>query len=592
MFYEVSARMLRQPIVTILGHVDHGKTSLLDKIRGSGVAAKEAGGITQAIGASILPLATLKAICGALLDALKLKLTIPGLLFIDTPGHAAFTNLRKRGGNLADIAVLVVDVNEGFMPQTLESIEILKNYKTPFVIAANKIDLVERWFSHKDKPLLQNLSEQDMTTIRAFETKMYALVGKLSELGLQSERFDRVEDYTKQVAIVPVSAKTGEGVPELLMVLTGLAQKFLEEHLKVDAHGQAKGTVLEVKEEKGLGKVLDVIIYDGTLKVNDTIVIGGLEKPIVTKVRALFVPAPLAEMREKKTKFQSVREVAAAMGVRISATGIEDVVAGVPLLGADANLEEAQQYVQKEIAEVLITTASEGVVIKADTLGSLEALSKLLQDKNISIKRASVGLIAKKDLSDAEANFEKNPLQTVILGFNIPLPAEAAGNVKVITSDVIYRLIEEYDAWQQEQKKRVELSKMEHLVRPAKIQLLSGYVFRQSNPAVVGIEVLAGTLKPNTPLMKKDGKEVAVVKKIQQEQESVSEAKKTSRVAIALPGVIVGRQLKEGDTLYSMIPEEHFRTYKEFKEYLTTDEKELLKEIAIIMREKNPVWGV
>ncbi|MCI0613156.1 translation initiation factor IF-2, partial [bacterium] len=299
--------MIRQPIVAIMGHVDHGKTSLLDKIRGTGIAAREAGGITQAIGASILPLKTVQQICGNLLEQLKLKLTIPGLLFIDTPGHAAFVNLRKRGGNLADIAILVIDVNEGLMPQTKESIEILKHSKTPFIIAANKIDMIEGW-RQKPGSFLQNLSLQSAETQRKFETKLYEVVAQVFELGIQADRFDRVSDYTKTAAVVPVSAKTGEGIPELLMLLTGLAQKYLEQSLKIEENGPAKGTIMEVKEQKGLGTVLDVIVYDGNLKVNDQILVGTLDEPIQAKIKALFEPEPNVEMREKKAKFKPVKE--------------------------------------------------------------------------------------------------------------------------------------------------------------------------------------------------------------------------------------------------------------------------------------------
>ncbi|MEK6916537.1 MAG: GTP-binding protein, partial [Nanoarchaeota archaeon] len=271
---------LRQPIISVLGHVDHGKTKLLDKIRGSATQMGESGGITQAIGASIIPIDVVKKICGSLLGT-KIKLSIPGLLFIDTPGHAAFTTLRKRGGSISDIAILVIDINEGLKPQSLESIEILKGSKTPFVIAANKIDLIPR-YRQTDRLLLKNLNAQDPFVQERLETKLYEIVGKLSEMGINSERFDRVDNYTKQVAIVPVSAITGDGIAELLMVLVGLAQKYLEESLKLQVSGSAKGTVLEVKETIGLGKTLDVIIYDGLLKKNDRIIIGGLGSPIET----------------------------------------------------------------------------------------------------------------------------------------------------------------------------------------------------------------------------------------------------------------------------------------------------------------------
>ena len=321
---------LRQPIITVMGNVDAGKTQLLDTIRNTAIIESEPGKITQSIGCSLIPMATIKKICGNLLDKYRLQIKIPGFVIIDTPGHAAFTNLRKRGGNLADIAILVIDVNEGIKVQTEECIDILKQYKTPFVVALNKIDLVTGWNSNLKTHLLENIQKQSENAMLILEKKLYGVVGKLIELGFNAERFDRIDDYTKQIAIIPTSAKTGEGLPELLMVVTGLSQKFLEENLKFNVKGNAKGTVLEVKEEKGLGTTIDVVIYDGSLKQNEVIVIGSLDEPIVTKVKALFEPMPLAELRDKKITFKSVKEVCAATGVKIVAPELDKAVAGMP----------------------------------------------------------------------------------------------------------------------------------------------------------------------------------------------------------------------------------------------------------------------
>jgi len=584
--------MLRQPIVTILGHVDHGKTSLLDKIRGTGTAGREAGGITQAIGASIIHADTLNKVCGELFKKIKLTLKIPGLLFIDTPGHSAFTNLRKRGGNLADIAILVVDINDGVMPQTLESIDILKTYKTPFVVAINKLDTLRGW--KQNEGLVNSMAKQDPATQGLFEGKVYTIIGSLNEKGFNADRFDRVSDYTQQVAVVPVSAKTGEGIPELLMVLSGLAQKFLEASLETDKAGSAKGTILEVKEQQGVGKVLDAIIYDGTLSVNDVIVIGGLDKPIATKVKAMFEPSELRDMREKRTPFKSVKTVTASIGVRLACPDIEDAVAGMPLVavGKDMTKEQAMEEVQKQVGEVTIETEDEGVIAKADSLGSLEALLVLLKEKNIKVKRASIGPVSKRDIADATAMAEINPSFGAILVFNLPPPEPLPDNAKVIANDVIYKLIEDYEKWVVDQNKQVQLAELDSLVKPCKIQLLKGYVFRQSNPAVVGCEVMLGTLKNNTPMMKADGENLTTVKGLQMEQKNIESASKNSRIAVSLPGVIVGRQIKEQDILYSAVPENDFRKYKDFKDHLSADEKTVLKEVAEIMRRKNPVWGI
>lgn len=585
---------LRQPIITFVGHIDHGKTSLQDYIRHSSITQSEAGLITQHIGASNIPLETVKKLCGSLLDALKLDITIPGLLFIDTPGHAAFTNLRRRGGNLADIAILVIDINKGIMPQTLECIDILKNYKTPFIIALNKIDLIAGWQS-KNTSLLQDIKSQSENIQKILDTKLYELVGELSELGFNAERYDRVEDYAKQIAIVPTSAKTGEGIPELLMVLTGLSQKFMEQSLNVNIEGKAKGTVLEIRDDKGLGKTMDAIIYDGTIKKGDTIVIGTLESPISTKVKALLEPLPLKDMKDKKTKFSSVSKASAATGIKIFAPDIEEVVAGMPLRSCLPNeVEKVKEEIKKEVEEVVIETGSEGIVIKADSLGSLEALVKLLKERNIEVKRASIGNISKKDISDASIHHEHDPLHSAILGFNVALMPNiiAYQNVKILTNNVIYKLIEDFEKWQEEEKKKMEGKEIEFLVRPCKLQIMKGYIFRQNNPAVVGVDVLEGKIKVDTPLMKNNGEKITEIKSIQKDQDNLNEVEKGKQVAISLPKVTVGRQINENDILYSAVPEEDFIKLKKLKKYLSEEEKELLKEIAQIMREKNPVWGI
>ena len=586
--------MLRQLIVTIMGNVDSGKTQLLDTIRNTAIVESEPGRITQSIGCSLITTDIIKKICGSLLDRHNLQIKIPGFVFIDTPGHAAFTNLRKRGGNLADIAVLVIDINEGIKLQTQECIDILKQYKTPFVIALNKIDLLPGWISNPETSLLENIQKQRENAMLLLEKMLYEIVGKLAELGFNAERFDRVEDYTKQIAIIPSSAKTKEGLPELLMVMTGLSQKFLEESLKVNIKGNAKGTVLEIKEEKGLGTTIDVILYDGSLKQNDTIVIGSLNEPIATKVKALFEPVPLAEMRDKKAKFKAVKQVSAATGVKISAPELGKVVAGMPLRSClPDEIERVKEEIKKEVEEVIIETDKQGVVIKADSLGSLEALTKILKEKNIEIKKASIGSISKKDISDAETSYKKDPLQSVVLGFNAELmPDVKTGNVKVLSHNIIYKLIEDFEKWREDARKALEAKEIEYLYKPCKLQIMKGYIFRQNNPAIVGVEVLAGTLKAGTPLMNKDGITLTEAKGIQQEQESIEKAEKGKQVAVSLPNVTVGRQIHESDILYSAIPEEHFRELKEFKKYLSPEEIAVLKEIAEIMRKSNAMWGI
>ncbi len=581
---------IRQPIVATLGHVDHGKSTILDTIRHSSIVNSEAGAITQSIGASIVPIDAIRKICGDLLKTFSIS--IPGMLFIDTPGHAAFSTLRKRGGNIADIAILVVDINEGFKPQTIEALEILRTYKTPFVVAANKVDLLPGW-RKSSKTLLESVKEQIPSVQELLDKRIYELVGKLGEYNISSERYDRIQDFASQVAIIPVSGKSGEGVPELLMTLIGLNQKFLTQELKIDMTGPAKGVVLEVKNTKGLGFVLDVILYDGCLKTGDLVAVGGLDEPILTRVKALLEPAPMREMRDTKTAFRTVPQASAATGVRIVAPHIEDAVPGMPIISYTPEQEDqAKQEVQAAVEEVLIDTEHEGIVIKADSLGSLEAMVKLLQQKSIPIRKAAIGNITKKDIAEAESNAEKHPLLSVVLGFNVENTSGLEPErVRIITHKVIYSIIDSLEAWQIEEKKRQELKALDVLVKPCKIEVLHNYVFRQSNPAIVGVHVLVGELKTGMPLMK-DGQTITTVKSIQKEKESVSKAEENSEVAASLPHVTVGRQLFEGDILYSSIPEEDFRNLKKYRSYLSPKEAEVAKEIAQIMRRNNPVWGI
>ncbi|MBS3170981.1 translation initiation factor IF-2 [Candidatus Woesearchaeota archaeon] len=571
---------LRSPICVVVGHIDHGKSSILDRIRNTNIIASEAGGITQAISFTNLGSKRIKEVSGRLLEALKINLTIPGILFLDTPGHAAFNNLRRRGGNLADIAILVIDITKGIEEQSVESINILKQYKTPFIIAANKIDLLSGW-QKKDDFLIKDINLQSERVKQELDNKIYELVGKLSGLGFNSERFDRVDDYTKNVAIVPVSAKTNDGISELLMVVSGLAQKYLENNLLINKESGGRGTILEVKEEKA-GTVIYSVIYDGTLKKNDQIVIGGVDKPIITKVRAIF-------SADEKFKFKKEKEVSAAIGIKLLASNVKDVISGMPLVVANKDLDKHKEEVQKEVEEVLIHTDREGIIVKADTLGGLEALTNLLKQSGLQIKKASIGNISKKDIADAMA--ENEELNKAILGFNVKAIDET-NEVKIITNEVIYKLIEDYENWKKQKLEEQEKKELENVIRPCKVQILPGCVFRQSNPAVVGVIVLGGLVKNNTPLIKVTGEKISEVKSMQLEGKNIDKAEKNKEIALSLPSAVVGRHIRERDILISDMNEEDFIKLKKLKKYLNRDEIELLKEIANIKRKKDPLWGI
>jgi translation initiation factor 5B len=587
-------QQLRSPICVVVGHVDHGKSSILDFIRKSNIVSSEAGAITQAIGASIISANCIRDRCGQLLEQMKLSVKIPGLLFIDTPGHAAFSSLRHRGGSLADIAILVVDIKEGCMPQTIESIKILRQYKTPFFIALNKIDTIKGYKTCQQlhtPSILGTIAKQDDAVTQQIETQLYTVIGQLSEIGFEAERFDRVSDFSKQIALVPTSAKIGDGMSELLMVLCALSQKYLEPTLQAKINGFAKGTILEVKEQKGVGTVLDAIIYEGTLKVNDTIVIGDLHKPIVTKIRGLFIPDTLTDMRDKKTKYASVQQVVCATGVRIVAPNTEAVFAGMPICATTPQqIQTVSDALMAEIGSGSLKTQSQGIIIKADTIGSLEAMLTLLTEKGIPVRVAELGNITKRDILEAQSNKNTQPTLGCILGFNVTQTISDQ-SVKVITAQVIYELVDKYLEWKAQIELELKKESLAGLTSLAKIKYLPGYTFRQSNPAVIGIEVLAGELVVGTTLIKEDTSKAGIVKGLQEQKTAISKAKAGVQVACSLEGVMAGRQIQEGDIYYTQIDEEYAK-FKDQKDLISASQKELLKEISEVMRKKFPAWGV
>ncbi|MGB9707719.1 MAG: translation initiation factor IF-2 [Candidatus Pacearchaeota archaeon] len=578
---------IRQPIVTVAGHVDHGKTTLLDSIRGTCVAAKEAGKITQKISFTLVPSSIVRERCSKLLDKFNIKLEIPGFLFIDTPGHAAFTNLRKRGGALADLAILVIDINEGIMEQTRESIEVLRANKVPFIVALNKIDNITGW-TKRSESLVENIEKQTKFTREEFDKKLYTIINGFTSLGFDSDLFYRISDFTKQLALVPCSAKTCEGLPELIVMLAGLAQKFLKGRLLIGTEG--KGTILEIKKEKGF-VTIEAVLYDSILTKRDTLVIATLGKAVETKVRALFRALPLGK------GYEPADEVRAATGIRLYLPITEELVPGMPFIvvkdSKTEKIAKLKELLQKEVEQVL-NLDKEGIIVKADSLGSLEALLFLLRKEGVRVKKAEIGNIKRQDITLAAANQETRPLETVVVGFNVAreegvMPDE---KVKIIESDVIYHIIEQLIKWRQEKALEIEREKLGGLIWPCKIKILRNCCFRQSKPAIFGVRIETGMLKPGTLLINENGEEIDKVKGMQSESKSVEKAMTGTELAISLPNVTFGRQIKEDETLYVDLGEEEFRKWKENKRYLNGSEIKVLQEVAEIKRKTKATWGI
>jgi len=599
---KVENKIIRAPITCILGHIDHGKTTILDYIRGTVVQQREAAGITQHIGASYFPTEDIKKFLSkSKPEFAEKEINLPGILVIDTPGHAAFLNLRRRGGAVADIAILVIDVTAGTMPITWESVRILRDRKTPFVIAANKIDRISGWKSKTDADFLDSYNSQKPHVKEFLDEKILQIMGNFLEEGFKGiDRYDKIKDFTKKVAIVPTSGKTGEGISTLLMVLMGLVQQYLTENLKF-SEGAAKGVVLEVKKEKGQGKTMDVLIYDGIINKGDEFIVGGLEKPIKSKVRALLMPKPLDEIRDPRQKFDSVDFVSAAAGIKILAPNIDDVVAGSPFKGiADPSEEEiVYKEIESEVESIRIKTDKAGVVLKADTLGSLEALENHFTKSSVKISIADVGPIKKEDIINANIVKTFDPYSAVVLGFNVPILPEAneqafVDNIRIFTNNVIYRLLEDYIEYAEIRKAEDTAKGLSELILPAKIKMIPDFIFRNSDPAVFGVKVEAGTLYPKVPLITDEGKRVRRIHQIQDKGETLEKAEKDTEVAISIRGIEIGKEIGRDETLFVNVPESHVRQLMgKFLDELTTDQKQVLREFISLMRKTNhPWWGM
>ena len=590
---------LRQPVVVVLGHVDSGKTSLLDRIRGTAVQSREVGGITQHIGASYFPIETIKEITGKLFDKLsKSENPVPGLLVIDTPGHEVFANLRIRGGSAADIAIVVVDVNKGLEAQTIESLDILKNRKVPFVIALNKIDQISGWKKNNTILIADQLKIQDPIILSYLDEKVYNVVGALSRIGFSSEAFWRIKDFTKELAIVPVSAITGTGVPELLAVLVGLTQQYMSKRLERH-ETETKGIVLEVNDEIGLGPSANIILLDGTLKHGDRIVVGKRDSVTSTRIKALLLPKPLDEMRDPRDKFRHVDTVIAAAGLKITSPDLDGVLAGSPLyvVNNPEDEERLRSNIETEIKSAIIQTESNGIILRCDTIGSIEAITELLKKENIPVRSADLGNITRRDILSASAVREKDRYLGVVLGFNVKVLEEAEKEayerrIKIFNEKIIYNLVRNYSEWVTYERVHEDSIIFNEIPPICKFQFLKGYVFRRNNPAVFGAEILIGKLRQKISVVNEKGKKIGVIHQIQNEGKNLEVADKGTQVALSIKGPTVGRQINEGDIFYTDLNSKEARFLLErFSNRLNEEEQEVFNFILSKKREIDPAFG-
>ena len=592
---------LRCPIVVIMGHVDTGKTKLLDKIRKTNVQEGEAGGITQQIGATYFEKKTLISQTAKLNETEKFDLTVPGMLVIDTPGHESFTNLRSRGSSLCDVAILVVDLMHGLEQQTIESLQMLRSRGTPFVVALNKVDRCYDWKTCKDMPIRDALKEQSEGTLQEFRSRSSDAKVQLQEQGVNSNIYWEMgdDDWTNSdfVPLVPTSAITGEGVQDILLLLCQIAQRKLWQQLMWCANLQC--TVLEVKAIDGLGMTVDVLVVNGYLREGDKAVFCTLDGPIVTEIRGLLTPPPSREMRVK-SEYIHHKEIKGALGVKLIGNGLEKVMAGTPVMvaGPDDEVEDIKAEVMSDLTSLQekLSTDKKGVMVQASTLGALEALLQFLREETkppIPVSAIGIGTINKRDVTRISIMNEKGcPEYATILAFDVPVPREAREhaeevNVRIFTADIIYHLFDQFTRFmeQLQEKRREDAAAI--AVFPSIVKILPQHVFNQKDPIIVGVEVVEGILKVGTPLCVPTlgGLHVGTVTSIEQNGREQETARKGASVAIKIvnennPTITYGRQFDASHSLYSTLNRASIDALKlHFKDKLENEDWRLVVKL-------------
>lgn len=592
-----TADNLRAPVVVVLGHVDTGKTKILDKLRRTNVQDGEAGGITQQIGATNVPVEAMKEKTSMVKDMKNHEFRVPGLLIIDTPGHESFSNLRNRGSSLCDIAILVVDIMHGLEPQTIESIGLLKKRKTPFIVALNKVDRLFGWKTNPNADVENTVKRQSANTLSEFNERVDQIKVQFAEQGLNTELFYKNKDPKTYISFVPTSAHTGDGMGNLVGLVVQLSENFLGQRLAFAEELQA--TVMEVKEIVGLGTTIDVLVVNGRIREGDTIIVGGVDGPIITQIRGLLRPPPMKELRVK-SQYENCKEVIAAQGLKIAAKGLEKALAGLPLLVAQQpdEVEIMKQEIEGVLSSVLnsIKVEDRGVFVQASTLGSLEALLEFLKTSKIPYAGISIGPVHKRDIMKASSMLERDAQWAVILAFDVKVEKEAqemadSVGVRIFTADIIYHLFDKFMNHREELKKRRKEEFKNVAVFPCKLRIMPQFVFNSRDPIVMGVSVEAGAVRMGTPICvpTKEFVFIGIVSSIEINNKPVETAQKGQEVCIkieAIPGEppkMVGRHFEVEDQLVSRISRESIDAVKNyFRDEMSKTDWQLMIELKKI----------
>lgn len=601
-------KKLRSPICVIMGHVDTGKTKLLDKIRKTNVQDREEGGITQQIGATYFPCATLRKMTEYFSQKGYLQYKLPGLLIIDTPGHESFTNLRSRGSSLCDIAILVVDIMHGLESQTLESIKLLRDKKSVFIVALNKIDRLSDWRAHPNLPFPETFKRQSEHAKDQFKKRLEKILVEFQEQGLNAEPYYKMrfgeKDRITSYPIVPTSAITGEGIPDLLMLVQLLTQNKMSG--KLASQSELQCTVFEVKVEEGIGTTLDVILVNGELHVDDTIVIAGIDGPIVTHIRALLTPPPLKELRVKGDWIHH-DVIYAAMGCKIAAPNLDGAIAGSELFVAKTDdpdeIEDLKDKVNTDVASVFdqVDKSGIGVLVQASTLGSLEALLSYLKSKEIPVSHVGIGPIHRKDVIQISSMVEKDRKYAVILAFDVPITSEAQTyadeiGVKIFPALIIYHLTDQYEQYLDDLVREQKEKARAKAVFPVSLQVLPDAIFNRSNPIIMGVRVVCGTLRKGTPIsVIVENKAIFLgnVDTIKNNNVDCDSAPQNSEVSISIRSqanmsIVAGKDFKPGDEIVSKLNRESINILKDhFRDEVSKSEWQLVVKIKKLLHIQN-----
>lgn len=595
---------LRSPICCVLGHVDTGKTSLLDKIRKTNVQEGEAGGITQQIGATFFPRESLVHAIREINQEFDIK--VPGLLVIDTPGHESFANLRSRGNSICDISILVIDIMHGLEPQTRESIQLLKQRKCPFIVALNKVDRLYGWEPHLNMEIQKSLELQKPNVKDEYEAKLEHIKLQLAEEGFNSEVYYRNKEIKKYVSIIPTSARTGEGVVDLILLKLQLVQRFMED--KVTYKDELQCVVLEVKPVQGLGTTIDVILVNGTLHNGDQIVLCGMNGPIVTRIKALLTPQPLKELRVKG-EYIHHNSIRAAHSVKILAHDLEHVIPGTSMLVVhnDEDLEKCKSDVMTDVSSVLSNISKDhmGVSVQSSTLGSLEALVTFLNQMKIPVAHVALGPIHKKHLAHVQAMKIRQPKYSCILAFDVEVTPEAdtlaqKENIKIFNANIIYHLFDAFKNHIENYDQKIKERNQYIAVFPVSLNILD--CFNSKDPLVLGCRILDGKLRVGTKLyVQQQGKDsiIGKITSLQLNNKDIKSAKKGDEVAVKIEKTTIkaydekdkkmvdkvispmyGRQFDKTAILRSVLSRDSINALKEsFRDEMDKDDWKLILEL-------------